>query len=60
MMLCLFILSYSDVLVSVLKACEPALNRAFESRKKMRQHANQAIDEATRKLHEYEKEFYPK
>ena len=53
-------LSHSDVPVSVLKACDKALEHAVNSRKKKRQPTDDEFEKAKRKLSEYEKVFHPK
>jgi hypothetical protein len=52
-------LSHSDVPVSVLQACDTALEHAVNSRKKERKPTNQEFDNAIRKLYEYERDFHP-
>jgi hypothetical protein len=52
-------LSYSDVPVRVLEACDSALERAVNSRMKERDDTDQEFDNAIRKLYAYEKDFHP-
>ena len=52
-------LSRSDVPVSVLEACDTALEHAVNSRKKERGLTNRKFDNAIRKLVEYEQDFHP-
>lgn len=51
-----FFLSHSDVLVSVLEACDKALDHASGSRKKRNQHTDLEIERAIKKLLAYEHE----
>ena len=53
-------LSHPHVSVSVLEACDKALEHAVNSRKKERKPTNEKFDEAIRKLYEYEKDFHAK
>ena len=53
-------LSHSDVPISVLEACDMALERAVNSRTKQLAPTNERFDNAIRKLYEYEKDFHTK
>ena len=53
-------LSRSDIPVSVLDACDTALEHAVNSRKKQRGPTSQEFDNAIRKLCQYEKHFHPR
>lgn len=57
---CVCFLSYSDVVVSVLKACDAALDHAVRSRDKRPKHTDLEIEKAERKLYEYERDFHAK
>jgi hypothetical protein len=51
-------LSHSGVPVSVLEACDTALERAVNSRTKKLEPTNERFDNAIRKLYEYEKDYH--
>jgi hypothetical protein len=51
-------LSHSDIPVSVLKACDEALEHAVNSRTKKLGPTDERFDNAIRKLHDYDGEFY--
>ena len=53
-------LSHSDVPVSVLEACDTALEHAVNSHKKTRGPTNLQFDMAIRKLCVYERDYHPK
>lgn len=53
----MFIFYCTDILISVLEACDLAVKHAFDSYGEVLQHAKQEIEIATRELHEYEDEF---
>lgn len=54
----MFIPHHSDLLLSVLEACDSAIKHVFDSREDTLQHAEQEIEIATRALQKYELDFY--
>ena len=53
------LLSHTDVPVSVLDACDTALEHAVSSRKKTRELTDVQFDKAIHMLFDYERKFHP-